>query len=105
MAGDEDQRDGVRFVAYRLSQIEKRLDRMESHFDERLSGIQGSIGNLAFVRKDVYDTDQKAREREMAGLVEKVESARALAMWALGTTLTTVALVGTLIGILRMAGA
>lgn len=83
------------FVAYRLAQLEKQLASLQAHVDGRLDAIQGSIGTLRFVDKEVYAVQHRALE-------EKVDSARALAMWALGTTLTVVALVGTLIGILKL---
>ena len=89
-------------VGFRLVAVEKRLDRMETSFNSRLDSIQGAIGTLSFVRKDVYESDQRAAARDMLALTEKVESARAIAMWALGTTLTAVALIGTLVGLLKV---
>ena len=83
------------FIAYRLAQLEKRLDGMQADIGHRFDSVQGTLGSLAFVRKDVYESEHKA-------LQDKVDSARAIAMWALGTTLTAVALVGTLIGVIKL---
>jgi hypothetical protein len=93
MAPDED--DGARFIAYRLDQIEKRIETMQTHFDGRLDNVQGSIGTLPLMRKDVYDAAHKALE-------DKVNSAHALAMWALGTTLSVVVALGSLTAILKL---
>lgn len=87
--------DGPRFIAYRLEQLEKRIDSLQNHFDGRLDSVQGSIGTLQFLRKDVYDAAHKALE-------DKVESARTLSMWALGTTLTVIAALGVLTAILKL---
>lgn len=100
MSPDEPPPEGL--VNYRLGAIEARLGRIEIHFDERLNGIQLSIGNLSFVRKDVYDADLRRIEQRLTSMDERDGSTRAIAMWALGTTLTVIALVGTLIGILKL---
>ena len=89
-------------IAYRLSELEKRLGRMEHKVDEQLTSIQATIGNLAFVRKDVYDEYRSRIDQRFSAIEERDASTRSIAMWALGTTLTVIALVGTLVGLLKV---
>lgn len=83
------------FVGFRLQELEKRFEKMETGLNGRLDTIQGTIGSLAFVRKDVYESERDAMR-------EKVDAARALSMWALGTTLTVIATLGVLVGVLKL---
>ena len=95
MAAPPDDTPGNGVTTYRLTQIEKRLEGIEAQMNARLDAVQGSIASLAFVRKDVYESEHRA-------LADKVDSAHSLAMWALGTTITIIGLVSVLIGILKL---
>lgn len=68
-------------IAWRLDQMDKRLERME-----------GSVERLAFVSLDLYRSEQ-------ANQNERIDSAVKLAMWALGLvcSLTVAALLGLLV--------
>jgi hypothetical protein len=87
--------DSPRFIAYQVAELVKHVDKFEAQVFARFDALEGRIGNLEFLRKDVYIEAHTA-------LQEKVDSTRTIAMWALGMTITLGALIVSLAAILKL---
>lgn len=111
-------------MAYRLDQIERRLETGLAHMDDRLDKVQGSIASLAFVRQDVYQSEQASLGQRITGLdrrlseavaaadqkqaarsddvEQKADRAASLSLRAIGFSITsTLAVLGTFVAILQ----
>lgn len=85
--------DGVsagEVVAFRLTSLEARMESMEVRMDKGFNQVRASIESLTFVRKDVYESDQRTATEWRTNMEKDVENARKIAMWSLGvvTSLT-----------------
>lgn len=87
---DEQDTPSFEVVLYRLSEVERHIGRFESAVDRRFESLDASIRDLRFVRVDVFNEWKTSAERSMRATDEKAASARAIAMWALGTIVTAV---------------
>lgn len=83
-------------LSWRLRSLETTVGKVEAQINEGMASIHHRFDGLSFVRTDVYISDQRS-------LIEKVDNAHRIAMWAVGLTASTT--IGAIVtGILAMSG-
>lgn len=90
--------DEDNITAFRLKAVEESIANLSRKVDSGFEKMDGKINTLQFVGKDAFESWRQNMEAQVA-------SARALSMWALGVTLTAVAVLSSLVGILKFVGA
>ena len=93
MAPDED------VVGFRLRVLEGSVTELREHVDKRLDAIHATVGNLAYVSRDVYVSERDTMRDFNKETRNIAESSRSIAMWALGLVAATA--IAAIIGLLR----
>ena len=73
-----------RLEDYRLKKLEEGVAELWRHVDSRFDGVHVAIGQLQFVRQDVYTVEKVALKQEIDEAKDIATNAKAIAMWALG---------------------
>lgn len=77
-------------LAFRLSAVEHSVAKLETRMAESFGALSTQLASLAFVRSDVYASEQARLGERIEALRTEVETTHKLAMWAVGLVCGTV---------------
>ena len=91
-----------RVADYRLEQLEKNMLELRHELNEGIRSVRADIGQLAYVRLDVYAAEKAGMLQQILDNEGKADRAIAISMWALGL-IVSVAIAG-ILAFVRAAG-
>lgn len=94
--------NGERRVSdYRLTVLEQSVADLRKQLDDGIRAVRADIGQLTYVRQDVYELEKLALAKEvsdtenrlnvkLAEIADDASGAKALSMWSLGLIVSAV---------------